>query len=410
MTRFNTQLVHGLPVDDNDTGAVNPPIYNSTTYAFERVDAMPRYDYARSGNPTRDFLERQIAQLERGKRGFAFASGLAAIHAVLSTFKPGDRIVVGDNIYGGTYSQLNEFFTRWGLVVESVNTRDDAALESAVRGDRANGVAPARAVYFETLTNPLLKVNDVRAISATAHRHGALSIVDNTFATPYLQQPLSLGADVVIHSATKYLAGHSDVNAGLVVVSSEDLANRVYFAQNRLGGVLAPVECDSVRRGIQTLALRMDRQQENANAIARYLLAHPLVKSVHYPGLPGAGDQRLAAKGLKGAGGVLSFEVAPGVDPADVLNNLHIFRLAVSLGAVESLAELPCRMTHFELPREERLKVGITDELVRLAVGIEDANDLIEDLGQAFDIAYARYRERHIGSDVLGALTPKVFA
>lgn len=410
MTRFNTQLVHGLPVDDNDTGAVNPPIYNSTTYAFERVDAMPRYDYARSGNPTRDFLERQIAQLERGKRGFAFASGLAAIHAVLSTFKSGDRIVVGDNIYGGTYSQLNEFFTRWGLVVESVNTRDDAALESAVRGDRANGVAPARAVYFETLTNPLLKVNDVRAISATAHRHGALSIVDNTFATPYLQQPLSLGADVVIHSATKYLAGHSDVNAGLVVVSSEDLANRVYFAQNRLGGVLAPAECDSVRRGIQTLALRMDRQQENANAIARYLLAHPLVKSVHYPGLPGAGDQRLAAKGLKGAGGVLSFEVVPGVDPADVLNNLHIFRLAVSLGAVESLAELPCRMTHFELPREERLKVGVTDELVRLAVGIEDANDLIEDLGQAFDIAYARYRERHIGSDVLGALTPKVFA
>lgn len=371
---------------------------------------MPRYDYARSGNPTRDFLERQIAQLERGKRGFAFASGLAAIHAVLSTFKPGDRIVVGDNIYGGTYSQLNEFFTRWGLVVESVNTRDDAALESAVRGDRANGVAPARAVYFETLTNPLLKVNGVRAISATAHRHGALSIVDNTFATPYLQQPLSLGADVVIHSATKYLAGHSDVNAGLVVVSSEDLANRVYFAQNRLGGVLAPAECDSVRRGIQTLALRMDRQQENANAIARYLLAHPLVKSVHYPGLPGAGDQRLAAKGLKGAGGVLSFEVVPGVDPADVLNNLHIFRLAVSLGAVESLAELPCRMTHFELPREERLKIGITDELVRLAVGIEDANDLIEDLGQAFDIAYARYRERHIGSDVLGALTPKVFA
>lgn len=371
---------------------------------------MPRYDYARSGNPTRDFLERQIAQLEQGKRGFAFASGLAAIHAVLSTFKPGDRIVVGDNIYGGTYSQLNEFFTRWGLVVESVNTRDDAALESAVRGDRANGVAPARAVYFETLTNPLLKVNDVRAISATVHRHGALSIVDNTFATPYLQQPLSLGADVVIHSATKYLAGHSDVNAGLVVVSSEDLANRVYFAQNRLGGVLAPAECDSVRRGIQTLALRMDRQQENANAIARYLLAHPLVKSVHYPGLPGAGDQRLAAKGLKGAGGVLSFEVVPGVDPADVLNNLHIFRLAVSLGAVESLAELPCRMTHFELPREERLKVGITDELVRLAVGIEDANDLIEDLGQAFDIAYARYRERHIDSDVLGALTPKVFA
>ena len=402
MTRFNTQLVHGLPVGDNNTGAVNPPIYNSTTYAFEKVDAMPRYDYARSGNPTRDFLEQQIAQLEQGTRGFAFASGLAAIHAVLSIFKPGDRIIVGDNIYGGSYSQLNEFFTRWGVVVESVNTQDIAALEAAVKGDRANGIAPAQAVYFETLTNPLLKVNDVR--------YGALSIVDNTFVTPYLQQPFSLGADVVIHSATKYLAGHSDVNAGLVVVSGEDLANRVYFAQNRLGGVLAPTECDSVRRGIQTLALRMDRQQENANAIARYLLAHPLVKSVHYPGLPGAGDQRLAAKGLKGAGGVLSFEVVPGVDPADVLNNLHIFRLAVSLGAVESLAELPCRMTHFELPREERLKVGITDELVRLSLGIEDAADLIEDLGQAFDIAYEQYLKRHADCDVFAQLTEEAFA
>ena len=405
MTRFNTQLVHGLPVGDNNTGAVNPPIYNSTTYAFEKVDAMPRYDYARSGNPTRDFLEQPIAQLEQGTRGFAFASGLAAIHAVLSIFKPGDRIVVGDNIYGGSYSQLNEFFTRWGILVEAVDTQDIAALEAAVKGDRANGIVPAQAVYFETLTNPLLKVNDVRAISTVAHRFGALSIVDNTFVTPYLQKPLALGADVVIHSATKYLAGHSDVNAGLVVVSGEDLASRVYFAQNRLGGVLAPAECDAVRRGIQTLALRMDRQQENANAIARYLLVHPLVKAVHYPGLPGAGDQRLAAKGLKGAGGVLSFEVVPGVDPADVLNNLHLFRLAVSLGAVESLAELPCRMTHFELPREERLKIGITDELVRLAVGIEDANDLIEDLGQAFDIAYARYIDRHADFDVFQQLT-----
>ena len=410
MTRFNTQLVHGLPVGDNNTGAVNPPIYNSTTYAFERVDAMPRYDYARSGNPTRDFLERQIAQLEQGTRGFAFASGLAAIHAVLSIFKPGDRIVVGDNIYGGSYSQLNEFFTRWGLKVQSVDTQDLEELTAAVQGDPENGVAPAQAVYFETITNPLLKVNDVRGISAVARRFGALTIVDNTFVTPYLQQPLSLGADVVIHSATKYLAGHSDVNAGLVVASGEDLANRIYFAQNRLGGVLAPAECDAVRRGIQTLALRMDRQQENALAVARYLLAHPLVKAVHYPGLPGAGDQRLSAKGLKGAGGVLSFEVVPGVDPADVLNNLHVFRLAVSLGAVESLAELPCRMTHFELPREERLKVGITDELVRLSLGIEDAVDLIEDLGQAFEIAYERYLERHAESDVFSQLTSGVFA
>mgnify|MGYP002517447425 CR=1 FL=1 len=382
MTRFNTQLVHGLPVDDNNTGAVNPPIYNSSTYAFESVDAMPRWDYARSGNPTREFLERQIAQLEHGTRGFAFGSGLAAIHAVLSIFQPGDRIVAGDNIYGGSYSQLNEHFNRWGLLVDSVDTRDLADVERAIAGDSAQGKLPAKAIYFETITNPLLKVNDVRAIAAIAHRHGTIVIVDNTFVTPYLQNPLDLGADIVLHSATKYLAGHSDVIAGLVVTKDDELGQRVYFAQNRLGGVLAPNECDSVRRGIQTLALRMDRQQENAAAVAQYLLGHPLVKAVYYPGL--ADGEDLAAKGLRGGGGVLSFEIVDGINPADVLDNLKLFRLAVSLGAVESLAELPCRMTHFELPREERLKVGITDELIRLSIGIEDASDLKEDLGQAF--------------------------
>lgn len=389
MARFNTQLVHGCPVNDNATGAVNPPIYNSSTYAFDSVDSVPRWDYARSGNPTREFLEKQIAQLEHGTRGFAFASGLAAIHAVLSIFKPGDRIVVGADIYGGTYSMFHEHFTRWGLKPDPVDTTDLDAVETAVVGDAKKGVAPAKAVYFETITNPLLQVNDVAAIAGIAHRYGALVIVDNTFVTPYLQQPLDLGADIVLHSATKYLAGHSDVIAGLAVTAGEDLGGRLYFAQNRLGGVLAPAECDSVRRGIQTLALRMDRQQENALAIARYLLAHPLVSTVHYPGLQssdgdGHGD---AAKGLRGFGGVLSFEVAKGIDPSAVLDNLHVFRLAVSLGAVESLAELPCRMTHFELPREERLRIGITDELIRLSVGIEDVDDLIEDLGQALDAA-----------------------
>ena len=393
MTRFNTQLVHGLPVNDNNTGAVNPPIYNSSTYAFESVEAMPRWDYARSGNPTREFLERQIAQLEHGTRGFAFGSGLAAIHAVLSIFQPGDRIVVGKNIYGGTYSLFNEFFTRWGVAVEAVDTADYEALDAAVAG--GNGEEPAKAVYFEVLTNPLLQVNNVSRISEIAHRHGALSIVDNTFVTPYLQQPLDLGADIVIHSATKYLAGHSEVNAGLVVVSDDVLGERIYYSQNRLGGVLAPTECDAVRRGIQTLALRLDRQQENAIAIAEYLQAHPLVKTVNYPGINGDREEILRENGLKGFGGVLSFEVVPGVNPATILNNLHIFHLAVSLGAVESLAELPCRMTHFELPREERLKVGITDELIRLAVGIEDKQDLIEDLGQAFELAYTEYLEEH---------------
>ena len=214
MTRFNTQLVHGLPVNDNNTGAVNPPIYNSSTYAFESVEAMPRWDYARSGNPTREFLEKQIAQLEHGTRGFAFGSGLAAIHAVLSIFQPGDRIVVGKNIYGGTYSLFHEYFERWGVIVEEVDTTDYEALDAAVSGESAKGNAhgcPAKAVYFEVLTNPLLQVNNVTAIAGIAHRHGAIAIVDNTFVTPYLQQPLDQGADIVIHSATKYLAGHSEV-------------------------------------------------------------------------------------------------------------------------------------------------------------------------------------------------------
>lgn len=392
MTRFNTQLVHGLPVNDNTTGAVNPPIYNSSTYAFESVESMPRWDYARSGNPTRDFLERQIAQLEHGTRGFAFASGLAAIHAVLSIFKPGDRIVVGSNVYGGTYSQFNEHFTRWGLVSQPVDTNDYEALEAAisgvgVAGDEDEASEPAKAVYFETLTNPLLQVNDVAAIARIAHKYGAIVIVDNTFVTPYLQQPLDLGADIVLHSATKYLAGHSDVIAGLAVVRDDKLGERVYYAQNRLGGILPPAESDAVRRGIQTLGLRIERQQSNAVAIANWLLDNPLVAAVHYPGVEGGRQPGDTDKGLKGFGGVLSFEVVKGIDPANILDNLHLFRLAVSLGAVESLAELPCRMTHFELPREERLKVGITDELIRLSIGIEDVNDLIEDLDQAFAVA-----------------------
>ena len=382
MTQLNTKLVHGVPVTDNATGAVNPPIYNSSTYAFESVESMPRWDYARSGNPTRDFLERQIAQLEHGVRGFAFASGLAAIHAVLSIFAPGERIVVGSNIYGGTYSLFNEHFNRWGLVSYPVDTQDLRELEHAIGGHGEQ--APAKAVYFETLTNPLLQVNDVHAIAEIAHKYGAIVIVDNTFVTPYLQQPLDLGADIVIHSATKYLAGHSDVVAGLVAVANDILAARVYYSQNRLGGVLAPAECDAVRRGIQTLALRLERQQENALAVARHLDEHAAVARVHYPGLHG---EAVASKGLRGAGGVLSFEVREGVNPADVLNNLQTFRLAVSLGAVESLAEYPARMTHFELPRSERLKVGVTDELIRLAVGIEDVRDLIEDLDQALAIA-----------------------
>ncbi|PWG59313.1 cystathionine beta-lyase [Bifidobacterium catulorum] len=386
MARLKTQLVHGVPVDDNNTGAVNPPIYNSSTYTFKSVEDTPRWDYARSGNPTREFLERQIAQLEHGCQGFAFASGLAAIHAALAIFKPGDHIIVSDNIYGGTYSLINEHFTRWGLVFHPIDTTDLRLVDKVFKAVEDEG-EHVEAIYFETLTNPLLKVNDTAALADIAHEHGAIAIVDNTFLTPYLQRPLDVGVDIVLHSATKYLAGHSDVNAGLAVARERDIAERLYFSLNRLGGVLAPAECDAVRRGIQTLALRMDRQQENALTIARFLRNSPVVADVHYPGLSDSPDYHLALRELNGFGGVLSFEVKKGVDPADVLNNLHVFRLAVSLGAVESLAEFPARMTHFEVPREERLKLGISDELIRLSVGIEDVFDLLEDLKQALDIA-----------------------
>ena len=410
--KFETLQLHvGQEEADPVTGARAVPIYQTSSYVFNNSEhAAARFGltdagniYGRLTNPTEDVFEQRIAALEGGVAALAVASGAAAIAYTLQNLAhAGEHIVAANNIYGGTYSLFHEYFERWGVIVEEVDTTDYKALDAAVSGESAKGNAhgcPAKAVYFEVLTNPLLQVNNVTAIAGIAHRHGAIAIVDNTFVTPYLQQPLDQGADIVIHSATKYLAGHSEVNAGLVVVKDDELGKRVYFAQNRLGGVLAPNECDSVRRGIQTLALRMDRQQENARAISSYLLLHPLVKSVHYPGLPGH-EYELASNGLKGGGAVLSFEVVPGVDPADVLDNLHIFRLAVSLGAVESLAELPCRMTHFELPREERLKVGITDELVRLAVGIEDKQDLIEDLGQAFDIAYEHYLNRHAGESL----------
>ncbi len=386
MVRFDTQLIHGVDVKDNDTGAVNPPIYNSSTFAFKSVDDAPRWDYARSGNPTREFLERQIAQLEHGARGFAFASGLAAIHAVLSIFEPGDRIIVGDDVYGGTYSQINEHFHRWGILFDTVSTADLGQVRAAFERVEANG-GHAKAIYFEGLTNPLLKVNDVERIAAIAHEHGSLVFVDNTFVTPLNQRPLDLGADLVLHSATKYLAGHSDVIAGLAVVKNEDLGNRIYFALNRLGGILPPLESDLVRRGLQTLSVRLERQQRNALKVARWLESNPLVDAVHYPGLASSPYHDVATRVLNGTGGVLSFEVRQGIDPADVLNNLRIFRLAVSLGAVESLAEYPARMTHFEVPREKRLAFGITDELIRLSIGLENVEDLIDDLDGAFAVA-----------------------
>lgn len=378
MTEFDTRLVHGRSQHDNQTGAVNVPIYNSSTFIFTKVDAKVTWDYARSGNPTRNYLEDQLAALENGAKGFAFSSGLAAIHAVLGIFSPGDHIVIGNTIYGGTFRLINQFFKRWDLKVTPVDTQDLAAVENAIQ-------PTTKAIYFETVANPLLKVTSVKAISKIAKRHGLLTIVDNTFLTPYLQQPLDLGADIVVHSATKYLGGHSDVVAGIAVAKDQAIADRIYFNQNGIGSVLSPADSNLIRRGIQTLAVRLDRHVSNAAKIVNFLQSRPEIAKVYYPGIAGTKDYEIATAELKGYGGIISFELQKGFDAIKFVENLNLIQLAVSLGAVESLIELPYKMTHAELSPQEQLKAGITHQLVRLSVGIEDPKDLIGDLTQSLD-------------------------
>lgn len=378
MTEFDTRLVHGRSQHDNQTGAVNVPIYNSSTFIFPKVDAKVTWDYARSGNPTRNYLEDQLAALENGAKGFAFSSGLAAIHAVLGIFSPGDHIVIGNTIYGGTFRLINQFFKRWDLKVTPVDTQDLAAVENAIQ-------PTTKAIYFETVANPLLKVTSVKAISKIAKRHGLLTIVDNTFLTPYLQQPLDLGADIVVHSATKYLGGHSDVVAGIAVAKDQAIADRIYFNQNGIGSVLSPADSNLIRRGIQTLAVRLDRHVRNAAKIVNFLQSRPEIAKVYYPGIAGTKDYEIATAELKGYGGIISFELQKGFDAIKFVENLNLIQLAVSLGAVESLIELPYKMTHAELSPQEQLKAGITHQLVRLSVGIEDPKDLIGDLTQSLD-------------------------
>jgi Cystathionine beta-lyases/cystathionine gamma-synthases len=378
MTEFNTKLVHGKPQNDNNTGAVNVPVYNSSTYIYPSVEAKVKYDYARSGNPTRNYLEEQVAGLENGYRGFAFSSGSAAIHAVLAIFKPGDHIIIGKEIYGGTFRLINEFLKRWQLEFTAVDTQNPDEIEAAIQPN-------TKAVYFESFTNPLLHVTSVKATAKVAQKHHILTIVDDTFLSPYLQRPLNLGADIVIHSATKYLSGHSDVIAGMVVAKDKELAERIYFNQNAIGSTLSPDDSNLVRRGIQTLAVRMDRHLENAKKIVEFLQSRKEISEIYYPGIAGTRDHEIAAEETDGFGGIVSFELADGLDSTKFVEGTKLIQLAVSLGAVESLIELPYKMTHAELSPEEQLKAGITHQLVRLSVGIEDAKDLIADLEQSLD-------------------------
>lgn len=375
---FATTLIHGGISQDKHTGAVNIPIYQTSTYAQETPGVHHGYEYSRSGNPTREALEHLIADLEHGTNGFAFASGLAAIATVFHLFQSGDEIVISNDVYGGTFRLLDKVFQSFGLKYTQVNTSDLAEVEAAVHP----GV---KAIYVETPTNPLLGITDLEGIARIAKKHGILSIVDNTFYTPYLQKPLDFGIDIVVHSATKYLGGHSDLVAGLAVVKSAELAERIGFYQNAIGGILQPFDSFLLIRGIKTLAVRLDRHIANAEKIVDRLVESKDVKKVYYPGLdshPGADINR---KQASAGGAMISFELTEGHDINELFRNLNIITLAESLGGVESLIEHPASMTHVSIPREIREKAGLGDGLLRLSVGIEDADDLIEDLFVAIE-------------------------
>ena len=374
--KINSLLIHGGTDGDETTGAVNVPVYQTTTYKQDGLGKTRGWEYSRTGNPTRDALEKLIADLEQGKYGLAFATGLAAINTVLSLFKSGDKLVVSDNIYGGTFRILDNVFKNFGITYKIVDTSDLEAVEAAIDDD-------VKAVYVESPANPLLTVTDIEEVANIAHKHGKLLIVDNTFLTPYLQRPLTLGADIVIHSGTKYLGGHSDVLSGFVVVNDKELADRLYYLQNAIGGVLAPWDSFLVIRGIKTLGVRMDRHVENAERIAQWLSESDYVSKVYYPGLKSDPGYEVQKKQADGAGAMISFVLDEKYDYRKFFKSLKLITLAESLGGVESLVCHPASMTHAAIPADIRKEVGIVDELIRFSVGIEDVEDLIEDLEQA---------------------------
>jgi cystathionine beta-lyase len=378
---FNSLTVHGGQEPDKAYGAVMPPIYQTSTYAQTTPGGHRGYEYSRSGNPTRTALENSLASIEQGTHGFAFASGLAAMDAVLKLLVPGDGVIATNDLYGGSYRLFKKVFEKYGISFDFVNMRDLSALES-VRNGRT------KLVWVETPTNPLMNLVDLREVARFTKEHGLLLAVDNTFATPYLQRPLELGADIVMHSATKYLGGHSDLVAGALVVRDPELADQIRFIQNASGAVLGPMDSFLALRGIKTLHLRMQRHCENGAVVARFLQGHPKVEKVYWPGLETHPDHALAKRQMKDFGGMLSFVPKGGKygDAIAFVERLRLFTLAESLGGVESLAGHPASMTHAGIPREERERNGLVDALIRLSVGIEDGGDLVEDLEQALDV------------------------
>jgi cystathionine beta-lyase/cystathionine gamma-synthase len=376
-TGFSTRAIHAGQDPDPTTGATIVPIYATSTYTQEAPGVHKGYEYSRSGNPTRTALETCLAALEAGERGLAFASGLAATNAVLaSLLKPGDELVASADLYGGTFRILEKVFRPWGL---NAKYTDDPSLE----GFQKLITPKTKMIWIETPTNPLLQILDISALAQLAHQNGAWLAVDNTFASPYLQQPLKLGADLVIHSTTKYLGGHSDVIGG-AVIGSTDLLTPIKFYQNAAGGTPGPFDCYLTLRGIKTLAVRMDRHCENAHTLAHWLTRHPKVERVYYPGLPNHGGHEIAKRQMKHFGGMISLRLQGGADAAKkFLSQTHLFSLAESLGGVESLVCHPATMTHASIPLEVRKARGVDDGLIRLSVGIEDVQDLQNDLEAA---------------------------
>lgn len=365
-----------IGVGKDPTGAVSFPIYQSATFRHPAFGESTGYDYSRSGNPTRHVLEEGIAALDGGTRGFAYSSGMAALTNIFLLFNTGDHIIVTEDMYGGTFRLLDKIFERYGLTAAYVDTSDAEQVLQAVKEN-------TRGILIETPTNPLLKVADLREISKIARERGILTIVDNTFMTPFLQQPLALGADITVYSATKFLAGHNDVVAGLVVVKEKELAEQVYFLQNSVGAVLGPQDSWLVIRGMKTLGIRMERQCENAKKIAAWLENHKSVNRVFYPGLQTHPGRKLLEEQAAGYGGMISFEMKSKEEAISVLNRVKLMSFAESLGGVETLITFPAFQTHADMDPVERERMGINDRLLRLSVGIEDLDDLLSDLEQA---------------------------
>ena len=376
--KFGTKVIHAGIAPDATTGAIMTPIFQTSTYAQAAPGQHKGYEYARTQNPTRSVLEKNLAALEEGRYGICFSSGMAAMDSIMKLLHPGDEIISTNDLYGGSYRLMTKIYEKFGIKAHFLNMGDIEAVKARINDK-------TKLFWIETPTNPMLNIIDIEKTCALARDYGILSCVDNTFASPYLQTPLTMGADMALHSATKYLGGHSDVVHGAIVVKEEKLAEQLYFIQNAAGAVPGPQDCFLVLRGIKTLHLRVERACQNAERIAHFLLGHPKVSKVYFPGLPNHPGHDIAKKQMRHFGAIVSFDLVDNQYAAaeKVLSTTHLFTLAESLGGVESLISHPASMTHASIPREERLKVGLTDSLIRLSVGVEDVEDLIEDLDKA---------------------------